>query len=108
MTDLEEAKQHIRALMVELASHFPNNQCPCCWATVGPHEDGCKWVSAQAFLDGEGQTVEGGVWDENAQRSYSAAELKKLLDGRDEFIVGEGLWGKFVDGLKDQTEGSGG
>ncbi|HKT52902.1 MAG TPA: hypothetical protein VJP88_00505 [Caulobacteraceae bacterium] len=36
------------------------------------------------------------AWDENAQRSYSAQELKALLDQRDAFIVRSGLWGAFV------------
>ena len=52
--------------------------------------------AALAQSDGDGS-----VWDENAQRYYTAAHLKELLDGRDKFIVEQGLFEQFVMGTKD-------
>ena len=34
---------------------------------------------------------------------YTAADLKRLLDGRDDFIVSKGLWGEFCDSLSAQA-----
>jgi len=63
MTDLEEAKRHIRALTEYIDGlHFGHNECVVCRIWSG-HADDCEFGNAKAFLsrlDGEGQTVEGG------------------------------------------------
>jgi hypothetical protein len=50
------------------------------------------------------------VWDENAECFYTAKQLQELLNWRDDFIVSEGLWEKFVKSIahrQSSTTGSG-
>lgn len=36
------------------------------------------------------------IWCPNAERRYTAADLQELLNGRDDFIVSQGLWDAFA------------